>query len=623
MYKKNAKWILLGILIVIMFVIMLAMMDASIGKYTETTNTIITLNITKPTYTVRFHPNNGGADNYTTQSFTYGTSQALDANTFTNGNLAMLEWTTNPDGTGDSYADKEVITTGLTQTNGAIVDLYAKWGNSDYWVTFVYGDETFTGKTDKKYIDSGIALFNQANIDRDFEVSVTVSDFEKEDNQDRDLIISHQCETGEPFQGFSFGYRDGSIKVQLKSSASTQNTYSWGKTAGTITFTKEGAGANRKMYVDGVQQIDMSDFAGTFESPNLLFGANKTGNNLALKRFLKAKLSNMTIKLKYTYAEVQQLFSNLPNPTHTNYVFDGWYTSAIGGTRVTSSTPITSTNIVLYVRWAGSNTVTFDANGGTGTMNPQLFSSQSQALTINGFSRTGYSFVGWNTSADGKGTSYTDMQVTNFTSNTTLYAQWEPFSTGTDYFYARGSVRFNKNNNDIINTGINLFSQANYSRNFEAYFEIKECGDNSHQACLINSKDETATPWPGFVFRTNGTTKYQLKADRANSATDSTNTKSDNNISVSSTQNVRIIRINGEIYYSINNGTFQSLLDFTGFESTAVSNTPFAFGGAIKPNGDELRPFKGVLANMYVGFIDSNITLADYQNGYTAPRTAP
>ena len=616
MYKKNAN----SFLLVVLIATALTMIATSLGKYTETVSTAITLNITKPTYTVRFHPNNGGPDNYTTQSFTYGTSQALDANTFTNGSQSMLGWTTNSDGTGDSYDDEEVITTGLTQTNEAIIDLYAKWGNAEYWVTYVYGDESFTGPTGAKYINSDLALFSEANIDRDFEVSLSVSNFEHVSSQDRDLIISHQCEHGEPYQGFSFGYRDGAIRVQLKSSRTTQNTYSWGKTSGNITFKKEGAGANRKMYVDGVEQISMSDFAGTFESPSLIFGAN-VGDDGNSRRYLHADLSDMTIKLKYTYVEIQQLFTNLPNPTHTGYSFGGWYTAQVGGTKVTSSTPITSTNIVLYARWENAGLVTFDANGGTGAMSSQSFTpGQNQKLAINGFSRTGYSFVGWNTSADGTGTSYSEMQVPNFGGDITLYAQWEPFHTGTDYFYANGSVRFNKNNSDIINTGINLFSQTNYSRNFEAYFEILEVGSNSHQACLINSKNETASPWPGFVVRTNSN-KLQLKADRAVSNNDPTNTYTDNNLSSTTTQSIRIIRINGETYYSINNGTFQTLLDFTGFESIAVSDTPVAFGGFIKPNGDLGRPFNGVLANMYVGFIDGNITLSDYQGGYTAPRT--
>ena len=55
-------------------------------------------------------------------------------------------------------------------------------------------------------------------------------------------------------------------------------------------------------------------------------------------------------------------------------------------------------------------TVTFNPNGGTGTMNPQyIYSGESKALTSNAFTRGGYTFNGWNTKADGKGTDYANI----------------------------------------------------------------------------------------------------------------------------------------------------------------------------------------------------------------------
>lgn len=69
----------------------------------------------------------------------------------------------------------------------------------------------------------------------------------------------------------------------------------------------------------------------------------------------------------------------------------------------------------------------FDANGGTGTMNDQRFGiNASQALTANAFTRADYAFSGWNTAADGSGTSYTNGQSISFANGgvTTLYAQW-------------------------------------------------------------------------------------------------------------------------------------------------------------------------------------------------------
>ena len=46
------------------------------------------------------------------------------------------------------------------------------------------------------------------------------------------------------------------------------------------------------------------------------------------------------------------------------------------------------------------------------------------ALTTNTFSYSGYTFAGWNTAANGSGTTYGDGATVTFTQNLTLYAQW-------------------------------------------------------------------------------------------------------------------------------------------------------------------------------------------------------
>jgi len=84
-------------------------------------------------------------------------------------------------------------------------------------------------------------------------------------------------------------------------------------------------------------------------------------------------------------------------------------------------------------------TVTFDANGGEGTMSAQTFEAGvSQAITANTFTRSGYTFIGWNTSPDGSGTAYTDGQSITLTQDITLYAQWEQEQvvSGTENGYA-------------------------------------------------------------------------------------------------------------------------------------------------------------------------------------------
>jgi uncharacterized repeat protein (TIGR02543 family) len=53
-----------------------------------------------------------------------------------------------------------------------------------------------------------------------------------------------------------------------------------------------------------------------------------------------------------------------------------------------------------------------------------MTSNTSTALKTNTFTRTGYTFDGWNTNANGTGTSYTNGQNVSLNSDTTLYAQW-------------------------------------------------------------------------------------------------------------------------------------------------------------------------------------------------------
>ena len=70
-------------------------------------------------------------------------------------------------------------------------------------------------------------------------------------------------------------------------------------------------------------------------------------------------------------------------------------------------------------------TITFNANGGTGEMAALMANpGYDKQLSSNTFTREGYTFTGWNTKADGKGTGYADGATVKFDVDTTLYAQW-------------------------------------------------------------------------------------------------------------------------------------------------------------------------------------------------------
>ena len=72
-------------------------------------------------------------------------------------------------------------------------------------------------------------------------------------------------------------------------------------------------------------------------------------------------------------------------------------------------------------------TITFDANGGTGSMNPinGICPGDNQTLPANTFTRTGYTFDGWATSANGNKAYNDKATIPNINSNITLYARWK------------------------------------------------------------------------------------------------------------------------------------------------------------------------------------------------------
>ena len=94
------------------------------------------------------------------------------------------------------------------------------------------------------------------------------------------------------------------------------------------------------------------------------------------------------------------------------------------------------------VQKAVNNTVVFDKNASNakGTMKNKV-GSKSIALTKNAFTRTGYTFDGWNTESDGSGKSYADKESYEFDSYgnvVTLYAQWK----AVDYTITYKNVTF-------------------------------------------------------------------------------------------------------------------------------------------------------------------------------------
>lgn len=130
--------------------------------------------------------------------------------------------------------------------------------------------------------------------------------------------------------------------------------------------------------------------------------------------------------------------------TKTNYRFDGWNTAADGSGRsyaanATFSMP--ATNLKLFAKWTAATTYTlkYDSNDATSGSFPidlnaytagmgATVSGVSGALKIN-VGGASYYANGWNTAADGSGSSYAAGSTFTISAGTnTLYVQWKAYA---------------------------------------------------------------------------------------------------------------------------------------------------------------------------------------------------
>ncbi|MBE6700395.1 MAG: hypothetical protein E7582_00690 [Ruminococcaceae bacterium] len=139
-----------------------------------------------------------------------------------------------------------------------------------------------------------------------------------------------------------------------------------------------------------------------------------------------SSVSEATVRYYYRY-------KNLPTATKEGYKFMGWFTQPVGGEEITEkSYVLIAEDHTLYAQWEPiTYTVKYNANGGSGTMSTSSHTYDvEKTLSVNAFTRSGYTFLGWSTDPSATSATYTDKQsVKNLTStnngSVTLYAIWK------------------------------------------------------------------------------------------------------------------------------------------------------------------------------------------------------
>ena len=142
----------------------------------------------------------------------------------------------------------------------------------------------------------------------------------------------------------------------------------------------------------------------------------------------------------YVYGTSVTILGNtgIPPLTKPGYVFNGWHYGSSSGFVVQPNTNFTmgEGDVTFYANWDVANPVTYYANGGTGNVPVDPNSPYPPAATVTVLGNvgtpvpltwTGYTFVGWNTQANGAGITY--LAGATFpmpASAVILYAKWDP-----------------------------------------------------------------------------------------------------------------------------------------------------------------------------------------------------
>lgn len=143
-------------------------------------------------------------------------------------------------------------------------------------------------------------------------------------------------------------------------------------------------------------------------------------------------LSGATCSTATKTCYVDTAIGTLPTPSKTGYTFNGWFTSASGGTQVAATqTYANDSAVTLYAHWTKiTYTVTLNNQSATTAGSTSVKATYDTAMpSITKPARTGYTFGGYYTAQNGGGTQYytaagASARNWNIASNTTLYAYW-------------------------------------------------------------------------------------------------------------------------------------------------------------------------------------------------------
>ena len=505
-------------------------------------NRTIVVHTEPNTYTVKYDGNGNTGGSTASSSHTYDTAKALTANGFTKTGYTFKGWNTKADGSGTAYADKASVKN-LTTANGGTVTLYAQWTKNSYYLDL---NGWLDGKSTGNITGYGTADIYVDGVQK----ANDVTDFyQKIPYGSRYEIKDIKVVTGHTYVGVHSGSITGTIGrsnvgvvLEFKTNKYTvtfdknngtgtmaDQTFTYGvKQALTKNaFARTGytfAGWNTQANGKGTTYTDQQEVTSlsATDGATIRLYAQWTAISYTVTYDGNGSTAGSTASSSHTYDTAKALTAN--GFTKTGYTFKGWNTKADGsGTSYADKASVknlSSTNgatVTLYAQWtANKYTVAYNANGGTGTMATDTVSYGTGYVTkTNAFTRTGYTFKGWNEKADGTGTDWTNWigksWTWTYTKNITLYAQW----TANQYqlilnpnngSFSDGTTVAKTLNPDLIYNGYNWcdISSQKVSRTgytFDGWYDKASGGEKVYD---VNGSCVTGTYWKNNIYQHTG-----------------------------------------------------------------------------------------------------------------------
>ena len=384
-------------------------------------------------YTVKFNKNRPDATgSMPDMSFRYNETKRLTPNVYSSASAKFTGiWNTSPNGSGATYQDGEGVTN-LTEENGGTVTLYAQWSINSYIVTFIDGHDGTTLKTEN--VEHGHAATPPAMPEH---TGYTPLGWSGYGNITGNTVIRLEYRKNTYQIAFDANGGTGSMDNQQMSydTKTALNANKFSRTGYTYIGWRLEDKDNGTAYADGEEVENLTSEDGA----TLTMYAQWSSNGYDISFNANAKdATGATPSMHMSYDETRNLTKN--GFSRTGYIFSGWRLSdAVSGTEYADGASVANLSsesngsVTLYAQWTPiSYRIRFDGNkaDATGTT-PEMSMryGETKTLSPNGFSSPSAKWTGWNASADGTGSSYSNGQgVKNLTAEdggtVTLYAQW-------------------------------------------------------------------------------------------------------------------------------------------------------------------------------------------------------